>query len=256
MSVIALASAHGAPGVTTSALALLWAWPLARLGRRVLLVDGDPAGSGLLTGPLRAGVPVSAGVSVLAAVHPPLTAEQMIGCAVALDDTSTRMLLPGVVDPMQARPLGATWTALVDVARDLSAQGVDVLVDAGRVGHRHEPTPWLAEADLVLLVAHGQVASVLPAAAAVRTLAVTRAGRSAPLGLVVDPGPYTPGELATALGVHEVLTLPRDRWAAVALLDGAARGRRFERSPLLRAARSVADRLTELVPEPEPVVSR
>ena len=253
MSVVALASAHGAPGVTTSALAMAWAWPLARPGRRVLLVDADPAGSGLLTGPLRAGVPDSTGVSVLAAVHPPLTGEQVIGCAVALDEASTRMVLPGVVDPVQARPLGATWTALVDVARDLSTQGVDVLVDVGRVGHRYEPTPWFAEADLLLLVARGDVASVLPATAAVRTLASTRAGRSAPVGLVVDPGPYSTGEITAALGVRDVLTLPRDEWAARALLDGSGRGARLERSSLMRAARAIVDRLTELVPEPQPV---
>ncbi len=253
MSVVALASAHGAPGVTTSAMALAWAWPLARPGRRVLLVDADPAGSGLLTGPLRAGVPDSTGVSVLAAVHPPLTGEQVIGCTVALDEHSTRMVLPGVVDPVQARPLGTTWTALVDVARDLSAYGVDVLVDVGRVGHRYEPTGWLSEADLLLLVVRGNLPSVLPAAAAVRTLASTRAGRSAPVGLVVDPGPYSTDEIAGALGLRETVTLPPDEWVARALLDGSGRGVRFERSSLLRAARAIVNRLTELVPEPQPV---
>ena len=160
MSVVALTSARGAPGVTTTALALVSAWELARPGRRVLLVDADPAGSGVLTGPLRTGVPDSAGISLLAAARLPLSVEQVIGCAVALDEGSTRMVLPGVADPMQARPLAATWSALVDVARDLSGHGVDVVVDAGRLGHRHEPTPWLSQADLLAVVVRGDLASV------------------------------------------------------------------------------------------------
>jgi hypothetical protein len=157
---------------------------------------------------------------------------------------------------VQARPLAATWSALVDVARDLSAHGVDVVVDAGRLGHRHEPTAWLTEADLLAVVVRGDLAGVLPAAAAVRTLTALRAGRSAPVGLLVDPGAYSAGEVASALGVGEVLTIARDEWAARALMVGAGRGIRFDRSPLMRSARSVAERLAKLVPEPELAVSR
>lgn len=255
MSVVALTSARGAPGVTTTALALVSVWGLGRRGRRVLLVDADPAGSGLLAGPLPAGVPDTAGISVLAAVRPPLSAEQVVGCCVGLDEACTRMVLPGVADPLQARPLTATWTALVDVARDLSAHGVDVVVDAGRLGHRHEPTPWLAEADLVAVVLRGDLAGVLPAAAAVRTLSALRSGRAAPIGVVVDTGAYSAGEVASALGTGEVLTIARDEWAARVLADGAGHGLRFDRSPLMRTARSVVERLAQLVPEPEPAVS-
>ena len=255
MSVIALTSAHGAPGVTTSALALVAAWNLARPGRRVLLIDADPAGSGLLVGPLRDGVPGTAGISLLAAARPPLSAEQVVGCCVALDEASMRMVLPGVADPVQARPLAATWSALVDVARDLSLHGVDVVVDAGRLGHRHEPTPWLTEADLLAVVLRGNLPSVVPAAAAMRTLTTLRAGRSAPVGLVVDPGSYSVGEVAAALGVRDVLTIARDEWAARALVDGAGSGLRFDRSPLMRTARSVVELMARLVPELEPTVT-
>ena len=241
--------------MTTSALALVSAWDLARPGRRVLLVDADPAGSGLLVGLLRDGVPDTAGISLLAAARPPLTLEQVVGCCVALDEGSMRMVLPGVADPVQARPLAATWSALVEVARDLSQHGVDVVIDAGRLGHRYEPSPWLAEADLLAVALPGDLAGVVPAAAAVRNLSALRAGRSAPIGLVVDPGGYSAGEVAAALGVREVLTIARDEWAARALSDGLARGLRLERSPLMRTARSVAERLTHLVPEPEPAVT-
>lgn len=255
MSVVALTSAHGAPGVTTTAFALASVWPEVRSGRRVLLVDADPAGSGLVSGPLRAGIPDAAGVSVLAAARLPLSVEQVIGCCVALDPGGARMVLPGIADPRQARPLGATWAALVDVARDLSAGGVDVVVDVGRLGHRWEPTAWLTAADLLAVVVRGELASVLPATAAVRALAPQRQGGSAPVGVVVDPGPYGSAEIASALGVGEVLTVVRDVRAARALMEGGSGGW-IDRSALLRSARSVVRRVAELVPDVESVVAR
>ena len=49
MAVVALASASGSPGVTTTALGLALLWP-----RPVLLVEADPTGgSGLLAGYFR-----------------------------------------------------------------------------------------------------------------------------------------------------------------------------------------------------------
>ncbi|WP_426592614.1 hypothetical protein ACPPVS_12640 [Cellulomonas sp. McL0617] len=255
MSVVVLCSAHGAPGVTTSALALAWVWPAARPGRRVLLVDGDPAGSGLLTGYLSGGVPRDAGVSILAAGRPPLSADQLVGCCVALDADATRMVLPGVLDPVQARPLAPMWGSLLSAARDLSDQGVDVLVDAGRVGHHHEPRVLVTEADLVAVVVRGDVSSVAPSAAAVRALMAERKGRHAPVALVVDASGYSSGQIRAALGVTEVLSLVRDDWTAHQFALGATSGWRFERSPLLRAAHATAARIADLVPERTAVTS-
>lgn len=249
MSVIALCSAHGAPGTTTSALALCWAWPMARPGRRVLLVDADPAGSGLLTGYLSPGVPNEAGVSVLAAGRLPMTPEQVISCSVALDDTGTRMVLPGIADPVQAKPLAAMWSSVLSAARDLSDDGIDVIVDVGRLGHRYEPRIWLADADLVGVAVRGDLASVAPAAAVVRGLAAERSGRLAAVALLVDPAGYTSEQVGEALGVTHVLSLTRDPWTARTLAAGGATGWRFERSPLLRAARSVVERIDVLAPE-------
>lgn len=249
MSVVALCSAHGAPGVTTSALALCWSWPAARPGRRVLLVDADPAGSGLLTGYLSPGVPDSAGVSVLASARGSLSLEQVIGCSVALDAAGTRMVLPGVADPVQARPLASMWTSLVSVARDLSDAGIDVVVDVGRVGHQFEPRAWLTQSDLTGVVVAGTVASVAPAAAAVRAVSAERTGRLAPVGVVTDAGGYSRAQIGEAMGVTEVLELGSDQWAARSLAAGEVAGRRFERSPLLRVARAAVQRIAALVPE-------
>ena len=165
------------------------------------------------------------------------------------------MVLPGVSDPRQARPLGPTWVALVDVSRDLAASGVDVLVDVGRLGHQWEPTVWLTAADLLAVVVRGDLATVVPTTAAVRSVTVNRPAGSAVVGVVVDPGPYTSTEIGSALGVREVLTIPRDVRTARALMEGGTGGW-IDRSALLRSARSVVQRVAELVPDVEPVVAR
>lgn len=248
MTVLVLTSAHGAPGVTTTALALTWVWPSSRPGRRVLLVDADPAGSGLLTGWLRGGLPDAGGVSALAAARGPLSPADVVDCALALDQDASRMVLPGVVDPSQARPLARTWAALSDAALELSSRGVDVVVDAGRFGHRHEPAAWWPAADVLAVVARGDLGSVIPAAAALRSLAGERTGRSAPMAIVVDPGVYRHPELVAALNVDVVHIVSRDLPSARAALDGATSGPRFDRSALARSARSIVEQLAVLAP--------
>lgn len=247
MSIVAVCSAHGAPGVTTTALAMTWVWPLVHPDRRVLLVDADPAGSGLLTGYLQADLPGTAGVLALAASRGLLSADQVVECAVAVDSDSTRMVLVGVTDPRQARPLGAIWSALLGASRDLGRVGVDVVVDVGRLGHRYEPTPMLDGADVVAIAVRPEVASVVPSASAVRALQEARARRVAPLALVIGDG-YSPTEIGSALGTGKAVKVARDAWAATAFATGSAQGWRFERSPLLRSARGVVERIAELAP--------
>ncbi|KQY44336.1 hypothetical protein ASD18_12395 [Cellulomonas sp. Root137] len=254
MSVVVVCAAHGAPGVTTTSLALTWMWPAVHPDRRVLLLDADPAGSGLLTGYLHAGVPDTAGVLALAAQRPPLSAEQTMQCALALDDDSTRMVVPGVADPVQARPLVGTWTALTDTGRELGRCGVDVVVDAGRLGHRSEPTSLLHDADLVAVTARGEIASLVPAAAAVRRLRDERPGRIPPVALVIGDG-YSPGEITATLAVADALPVALDAWTARRFAEGGAQGWRFDRSPLLRTVRAVIERLAQLAPSPDLAVT-
>ena len=56
MSLIALTSAKGSPGVTTAALAVALTWPLGSPGSRVLLLDADMAGGDIAAGYLRGAV--------------------------------------------------------------------------------------------------------------------------------------------------------------------------------------------------------
>jgi hypothetical protein len=75
------------------------------------------------------------------------------------------------------------------------------------------------------------------------------------VGIVVDPAGYSASDIASALSVTVAVELPRDEWAARALAAGATSGWRLDRSPLLRAARSVVERLADLVPERTAVTS-
>jgi len=116
MTMTVLCSATGAPGVTTTALALAWVWPWVRPDRRVLVVDADAAGSGILPGYLNVGTAPGGGVLALAAERTALSAEAVFEHSIALDPGDQRVLLTGVTDPGQARTARSVWTGLGEVA--------------------------------------------------------------------------------------------------------------------------------------------
>ena len=68
-------------------------------------------------------------------------------------------------------------------------------------------------------------------------------GRSAVV--VVGDGPYPDTEIAAALGVEALARLPWDPEAARALVSVPASAREVRLSPLVRATRSLADRLAK-----------
>jgi hypothetical protein len=244
VSLLVFCSASGAPGVTTAGLALTWMWPQVTPGRRALLIDADPTGSRLQPGFLEAGIPAGGGV-LAAAAERGISLDGLLRHAVSLDPGETRLILAGVAEPAQARPLASTWSAMVEVARDAAANGLDVLVDAGRLGHRWEPAPLIEAADVAVVVLRSSLASVAVARSAVKVLRASRgAGARTTILVVGPPDPYSPTEVATAFGVEPIPSLPLDTWAAQSLSAGGSSGWRFARSPLLRAAGDVATTLS------------
>ena len=252
MTVVALTSARGAPGVSTAALAMTLLWP-----RPALLVEADAGGgSSVLAGYLRGTVDHSRGLLGLAMAHRhdeleqalwsqsvPLTTQAADGPAGASD----RWVLPGLSDAAQAPSTTRLWGPLASLLTSLERAGTDVLVDAGRLGAAHAPTPLLRQADLVLLV----LGTGLPAVAAARArLAVLRedlavtdstaSGQSCQLGLLLvgEGRPYTAREIAASLGVPVVACLSWDPASAEVLAAGAAPGRRFASSALVRSVRA------------------
>lgn len=248
MSLFTLCSATGAPGVTTTALALGWVWPLVHPGRRVLVVDADVAGSGVVPGYAQAGVPTDGGVLALAAERASVTVELLVEHAVALDPDALRLVLTGLNTTAQARPLASVWQAIARAVPDLEAAHTDVVVDVGRLGHRHEPTALIEQADVLAVVFGSTLTSVTAAVATIRTLKESRGPGASPSAVLIGAGdPYTRGEIATELDGSPLSVIATDRWAARALTGAGTTGWRFDRSPLLRSARELALHLRDVV---------
>lgn len=245
MAVFTLCSASGAPGVTTSAFALARVWHLATAGRCALLVDADPVGSALIPAFAGAGIPSGGGILAVAAERA-ASADDVLRRSVALDDEARCLVLTGVTDPAQARPLTTVWTTLVEAAHELDALGIDVLVDAGRLGHRWEPQPLIDAADVAVLVTRSSLSSASLARPALAELARRRPASTPVRVLVVGrPSPYSPQEIARALNADALPELPDDAPAARALLLAEAPSGRLGRSGLLRAARQTAAALAD-----------
>lgn len=249
MAVVALTSARGSPGVTTMALAMTLVWP-----RPVLLVEADVSGgSSVLAGYLRGTVPHDRSLLALALAHRHGSLDdELWRQTVALDEAGDRHLVPAIADPVQAASLAQLWAPLSTAFFALAHDGVDVIVDAGRLGATHGPQLLLRRADAVLLLTRSQ----LPAVAATRARAVGLQQDVAGTGgdsdglalmLVGEGRPYTAREIGKAVGVPVLTSIAWDPAAAEVLSVGAARPRRWEGSAFVRSARSAVDATRALV---------
>lgn len=146
MSVVALASAKGAPGATLTGLALAWAWP-----REVALADLDPAGGDLVWRCRdRAGEPLDPDRGLLTLGAAARRGASETALADHLQDTSLGVpVLAGVPSPEQLTGLGGVWSQLPAV---FEAHPGDVLVDVGRVLPGSAALPVLLKADLAVFV--------------------------------------------------------------------------------------------------------
>lgn len=230
MSLICLCSAHGSPGVTTTSVALLGVWPE---GRRALLMEADPWG-GMLSA--RLGLSDHPGlVSLAAAARHGLDEALVWRHAQRAGDGVAVMVAPP--SPEHAR------SALTDLAGRLatwcsSQDSVDVVADCGRLTSDPVNLPLLRHADRVLMVVRPCVDQLRPAA--LRVGALDGLGVEASLLLVGD-SPYGPEEVEASFGVPVAGSVVWDPPAAATL--GGGRGRKVRRSPLVRSAVSLVDRL-------------
>lgn len=240
MPLIVLGSAKGSPGVTTTALACALAWPLHE-GGRVLVVEADVAGSDVAGGFLRGSIGPEVGLAAVAADRGRPFPQAAVANAIALDETGSRLLLPGL--PSTAQP-----PRLDDVLQPLAAWAasdpeVTILVDAGRLGPTVAGT-LIARADLVALVGGSSLRSVAASRPTVRRLRSARDGRPAGDGVVAvvvgERRPYTADEVATGLGASVAGSMAWDPASAAVLSDGEPMTRRFARSALMRSASVVA----------------
>jgi hypothetical protein len=252
VTVIAMFSDKGSPGVTTLALALAATWP-----RPVTIAECDPAGGDLalrLTD--EAGRPqLAAGSGLLA-----LAAAARRDPARALDEHAVPILgLPnvsvvtGLTTPEQGTGIVDLWPA---IAAALSGPGrPDVLADLGRL-HPGSPAAAIAAAASFLVgVARGDAVGVLRMRDRLHCLLDTlpedvAVTRRAVVVLIADDrqGAEAVASMRTVLDHARIPAavigyLAHDPGAVHALQQGRP-GPRVERSLLLRSARSLA---TELV---------
>ncbi|MEU4584903.1 hypothetical protein AB0F92_22850 [Kitasatospora aureofaciens] len=254
MAVIAVVGGPGAPGATTTALALLLAWPL-RPGRRILLVEADPDGGAVLAGALEGRVEAVYGLRNLAvADRRGLLAqtiwEQLID--LSPEGNAERLLLPGLTDPAQAPGLAYTWEPLAELLHGIEQQGYDVIVDLGRSGATGTSAVLARRADVVAVTVRSTLRGLSAArprlAALGEDLAAAGTGADALGLLLVAEGPYSGAEVSREFGLPLLGVLPYATRTARVLSDGGdTTDRRFIRSELMRTARSAADEVQLLV---------
>lgn len=244
MAVIALTSASGSPGVTTTALG----WALSRR-RSTVLVDADPTGgASMLAGYLRGQmVPPDALLELWTAQQQGWLRAALPGLTMNLPGSLVG-LLPGTRTHAQARSLAGLWEPLLAAFKALDGTGQDVIVDVGRLGLTGSPMPLLHGANLALVVCRPDLVSLSALRSWLATLhtELEEVGAASSLAVVlVGPGrPYSEGEVVKVLaqvcgGQLPVLaSLAWDPKAAAAFSAGA-QVRRLESSRLVRSLRAL-----------------
>jgi hypothetical protein len=243
---VALTSVKGAPGVTTTALALASVWPA---GRRVIVVEADPAGGDIAA---RFGLPADPSVVTLATS---LRHERASAAGAILIECCQQ--LPGglavLVEPISPTEARSALDMVADSLAGLAVDGeVDVIIDCGRIyagvvaSTSGEPGVWrdaspvtrlLRRADSVLLISGGELADLGHVQAQLPALLALNSN----LHLVLRPPQSWPNdEIERELDLSTLGTLPSDSVAAD-VLSGREHGRRVDRLPLFRGAKSIAE---------------
>ncbi|MEU9148078.1 hypothetical protein [Streptomyces sp. NPDC048349] len=249
MAVIALAGGLGAPGVTTTAMALLMTWPLPE-GHRVVLAEADPDGGAVLPGALQGTLGNTHGLRNLAlAGRQGQLAEAFWRQLVDVTDAGSRdrLVLPGLYDPAHASAMEPVWKPLASLFAGIEAHQHDVIVDLGRRGTTGASAVLARQADVVLVVARNTLRSLQQAQVRLDALRELIGGTGEIGMLLIDQGPFSKEEVRKTLGVPVTAVLPWRPREAEVLSDGAEQPRRFEACELMRSGRSAAVRVQELV---------
>jgi hypothetical protein len=253
MALIAIAADKGAPGVTTSAVALAAVWP-----RPVLLAECDPAGGDLIYRlPSASGSRLdprrgllSLAISARRGGHAGQVWEHAQKLRGGLD------VLVGVANAEQGAGLDLMWD---QVGATLSAlPEADVIADCGRLGADGRAYDLLARADAVILVTRanlGDLVRLRDRAVAIDTAIRGHGGMTGRIGVLVIADHKHFGPALAEVG--QVLS---GAGSPVSVLGGLAHepksaemlsgewGGKLDRSLLIRTARQVAAELVGRLP--------
>jgi len=238
VSLVCVASARSSPGATTTALALTATWP--QDGRRVAIVEADPDGGVLAA---RYGLGWEPGLTTVAAAgrrglaNSQALLEHAQPCASGF---------PVIVGPGSAEQASLLLrTAGVGLGRAFAElRDAVVIADCGRIGPSSPSLELTREADLLLVVCRPHVEE-LPAAAD-RLRALSSIVDNVALVLVGER-PHDAREVQDVLDHPIAGVVADDARGAGALVRGAT-SRSLRRSPLLRTARELAERVATRVP--------
>ncbi len=248
MAYLVLSSTGGAPGVTTLAVGLALTWP-----RPVLLADCDPgAHQAVLAGYLRGQSSKGKGLIRIAEAHRdrrPLR-DVVMDQTMPLTNESThaRRFLPGFTKPGSANLFRGVWADLADTFNRLEDNGMDVIVDVGRVGSEGLPAPLVERAATVGVVTRCNLRAIMSASvhsAAFRDQAhLLTTDHGLGLFLIGEGKPYGHKEVSRALNMPILASIADDAVSAAHLSDSAARPRRFDASPLAKSLHNAAHQLS------------
>jgi hypothetical protein len=241
MTMYALVSPGGSPGVTTTALALALSW-----SRPVVIAECDPAcgdiAAGLFAGHLNAprgliGLALEAGRGAVG-----LAAELEAQLA-PLAGAGRARFLAGLTDPRQAPGLNAAWPV---IARALASHPAGVLADCGRLdAGGGQPLSVLTESAAVIMVLRPSLRQVAAASPRIEMLMQLLGGQPRVGLLLIGDGAIARRDIARTLGVPVVASLPLDDRSAAVLSDGAGRRAGLSSRPLLRASRAAGAELAQ-----------
>lgn len=238
MALVALMSPGGAPGVTTTALALTYGW-----GRRALVAECDPQGGRVLWGFLKGRVePPHGGLLGLAQTVVRDPDPGVIWDHVVPLDRQARewLLLPGLADLREAPLMESAWPGIAATLSRANDYALDVVADVGGVG-LNTPMQLIAACDLTVMVLRPTLPQIMAARSRVDLLS-RELGSTASVALcLIGTGEYRPGEISEVLyGVPVMAALPYDPIAAGVLSDGRQTRRPLRSSALLRKAAGLA----------------
>ncbi|HMG41407.1 MAG TPA: hypothetical protein VK611_08755 [Acidimicrobiales bacterium] len=231
MALVCVTSVRAAPGASTLAVLAAACWP-----RPVALIEADPSGGALAVRYRLGRTPGLAGLA--AAVRRDAPPDAL---------WAHSQMLPGDLPVVVAPESGEVTSRILRDAAGSLAQwcrqldGIDVIVDCGRLGVQDVNWPLVQMSDETLIVTRPRAEELYPVAHRFRSL--HNEVRSAGLVLVGDR-PHSPSEISQQLGitVHGVIA-DDPRAAGVLTFGGSSRGLR--RSPLVRSVRTFVDELVD-----------
>jgi hypothetical protein len=231
VSLIALVSAKGSPGVTTTARALAATWPA---DRRVMLAELDPAGGDLAP---RFGLGADPGVVQLgSAFRRGLEPDDVWSHTQTLPGGVAVLVGPPSAD--QARAMRDIWPTLGSVLARMGPD-TDVIADCGRLSPGSPAVDVLHRAAVVVVVSRPTIEGI----AHLRTRVAAPLTRTPLAILLVGEQPYSPAEVAGVVDARVLGAVADDERAAALLAGRAGNQASLRRSALVRSVRAVSERL-------------